>query len=284
VKSTVDERTFNRLIEHSQDLHADAMRGMPAAMAELTDLSRSGAIHQAAPADVAAYNAGRRSFLQKLGLGTLVAQGVLAGGIASALTAIIAKPVLADGNLDIQILQTASSLEILAVATYGAALGLPFIANGNGVIKAFAMTTMSQHNGHRQAFQAQTGALGGTAQTNANPKYAPVVEAAKPTLMSPIDVVVLAATLEQVATDTYLANLTLLNDTRSKTIMGSVMGVECQHLATLRAVKALLEGGAPELIAIPTNVASLPAAAGSVAFPNPTEGTALASPPEEGAL
>lgn len=116
----------------------------------------------------------------------------------------------------------------------------------------------------------------------ANPKYAPVVEQAKPTLKGPADVVTLAATLEKVATDTYLANLTLLGDTKSKTLMASVMGVECQHLATLRAVGALL--GTPELIAIPTNVAALPAAAGSVAFPQPTEGKDSASPPAEGAV
>jgi len=63
-----------------------------------------------------------------------------------------------------------------------------------------------------------------------------------------------------------------------------VMGVETQHLATLRAVGALLEGGVPELIAIPTDLAALPAAAGSVAFPEPFEKPNLASPPEEGAV
>ena len=66
--------------------------------------------------------------------------------------------------------------------------------------------------------------------------------------------------------------------------MASVMGVESQHLATLRAVGALLAGGAPELIAIPTDVAALPAAAGSVAFPQPFEEPDMASPPAEGAL
>ncbi len=68
--------------------------------------------------------------------------------------------------------------------------------------------------------------------------------------------------------------------------MASVMGVECQHLAALRAVGALIEGGAPELIAIPlgADVAKLPAAAGSVAFPEAFQGTTMASPPEEGAV
>ncbi len=41
---------------------------------------------------------------------------------------------------------SAVSLELLAVATYGAALELPFIANGNPVVKTFAETTMMQHS------------------------------------------------------------------------------------------------------------------------------------------
>ena len=280
----VDDRHLGELLVESQDLHADAMRTMPVALGELTDLHRSGERREVSPADLAAFHERRRAFIRKLGLGTLVSGGLMAGGYASALTAIIAKPVHADNNLDIQILQTAASLEILAIATYGAALGLPFIADGNAVIKTFAMTTMQQHDEHRMAFQAQTQALGGQPQTQANPKYGPVVEQAKPMLRTPGNVVTLAATLEEVATETYLADLTLLDETRSKTIFASIMGVECQHLATLKAVEALLAGNDPSLIAIPTNVAALPAAAGSVAFPEPLQGKDNASPPEEGAV
>ena len=279
-----DDRQLTELITESQDLQVDAMRSVPLAVAELNDLRRSGECPAPTPAEIAVFNEGRRDFVRNLGLGALVSRGVMAAGFASALGAILAKPAFADNNLDVQILQTASSLEVLAIATYGAALSLPFIANGNAVVKTFAMTTMNQHDQHRQAFQAQTTALGGKVQTNPNPKYAPVVEAAKPTLQGPADVVKLAATLEQVATDTYLADLSMFADTKSKQIMASVMGVECQHLATLRAVGALLAANLPNLIAIPTDVSKLPAAAGSVAFPNPTEGTSMASPPAEGAL
>jgi hypothetical protein len=63
------------------------------------------------------------------------------------------------------------------------------------------------------------------------------------------------------------------------------MGVEAQHVATLIAVKALLSAGAPQLIALsPTVVASLPAAAGSIGFPNSFYPTSMASPASEGAL
>ncbi len=90
------------------------------------------------------------------------------------------------------------------------------------------------------------------------------------------------------ATDTYLVDLTMFEDMKSKVIMGSVMGVEAQHLATLRAVGALLEGGAPQLIKIPigADLTKLPAAAGNVAFPDAFEQTQpdLVAAPESGAV
>ena len=132
-------------------------------------------------------------------------------------------------------------MENLAVATYGAAIGLPFIQE-NAVVLHFAETTMAQHAEHGAAFNAQSEALGGARQDETNPVYTPIVEEATPTLTDALAVVNFAAVLEEVATDTYLANLSLLTTGDLRLLMGSVMGVESQHLATLRAVGALLEG------------------------------------------
>ena len=66
--------------------------------------------------------------------------------------------------------------------------------------------------------------------------------------------------------------------------MGSVMGVETQHLATLLAVAALLPANDPSLIAIPVDASKLPAAAGSVGFPDAIPAAVNASPPAEGAV
>ncbi len=277
----IDDRALTLLVEESQDLHTDAMRDVRRTLPDLTDAAadrrRSGL--EVEPAVLRAFDDDRRSLRRRL---TLALGGVLGAGVVHA--AFTGNAAAADGDIDVMQLQTAVSLELLAVATYGAALTLPFIADGNPVVKAFAETTMQQHDEHRQAFSAQTIALDGTDQTATNPKYTPVVEQATPTLMAPIDVVNLAATLEQVATETYLADLNRYTDVTSRVLMASVMGVECQHLATLRAVAALLNGGAPDLIAIPTDVAALPAAAGSVAFPDAFSGVTMASPPEEGAV
>ncbi|MBA2327716.1 MAG: ferritin-like domain-containing protein [Actinobacteria bacterium] len=285
---SVDDRALGELIEESQDLQSDAMRRACSTIPDLEDVREESRREEVDPDEVARFNESRRGLLKDLGLGAggFARRGALAGGLGAALAALIVSPASAakKKKLDVQILQTASSLEILAIATYDAALGLPFIKDGNEVVVTFAETTMMQHDEHRKAFQAQTKALDGKKQKQPNPKYAPVVEEAKPGLQTPLDVVNLAATIEQVATETYLADLSMFSNKKSKSIMASVMGVESQHLATLRAVRALLEGGGADLIAIPTDVAALPAAAGSVAFPDPFQGTSMASPPEEGAV
>ena len=232
---SVDEQALSELVEESQDLHSDALIIAHRSLPDLHDLAADRRREGPRDPDLQAletFESSRSSLISRLGL-------VLGGALgAGAIAGAFAKPVAAAGNVDVMILQTAVSLELLAVATYGAALTLPFISGGNPVVKAFAETTMKQHSEHRAAFSAQTKALGGVDQTMTNPKYTPIVEAAKPTLKAPGDVVKLAATLEEVATDTYLSDLAMFTDVKSRMLMASVMGVECQHLATLRAVGA----------------------------------------------
>lgn len=275
----IDDKQLNELIEESQDQHTDAMKLAKSQLPDLRDFANDRR-HSAfvTPDEIRSLQQSRSNLKAKLA-------GVAGiGALGFGLSSLLSRPVAADTSLDIQMLQTNASLEILAVATYKAALGLDFIANGNATIKAFAEMTMKQHDEHDDAFNAQAKALGGAKQTVPNPKYAPIVEAAKPTLKAPLDVVKLAITLETVATETYLAECAMLTDKTAIGLVASVMGVECQHLATLRAVGALLEGGGEALIAIPTDVASLPAAAGSVSFPAAFEPTTMASPANEGAV
>ncbi len=248
-----DDRAMHTLMEESADTHADAMRTTNASADDLADLraereQRSGGLLPFDSETIAQFNAGRQALTARLGGKSLLGRGLLGGGIGAAVLALLATPAQADTALDTQILQTASSLEILAVATYGAAIELPFIKTGNATVLAFAQMTMKQHDEHRAAFQARTKALSGTVQDKANPKYAPVVEAAKPTLTTPAAVVTLAATLEQVATETYLSDLAMFDDKTAQELMVSVMGVESQHLAVLRAVGALLAGGGASLL------------------------------------
>ena len=211
---------------------------------------------------------------------------LLAGGTCVPLTGLLAAPAAAERALDVRILQTASSIEVLTVAAYTTFLGTEAVRGGNPVLKRVVQTTLLHHEEHRKAFQSQTLALGGTKQEAAHPALLSIVEQSTSGLLSPLDVVALAEALETTAAQTYLKNTVDLEDTAAKRVMASVMGVESQHAAVLRAMKALLEGATPDLIAIPldTGVATLPPAFGSVAFPDAFEPTAGAAAPDSGAV
>lgn len=283
----IDTTALNALIEESEDLQVDAMRTIKDSLPALAEIreERRGEVNTD---EIDTFNTHRRSLLRRMGFGAsgIAARGVLGAGFGGLFAGLLATPARADTPLDVQILQTASSLERLAVNTYGVALGQGpakldapaykavaaiTVKSAQDVVTKFAMETMRQHDEHRKAFISQTQTLGGKPQDAPNRKFEPVV--AKADLSTAQKLVDFAATLEKVATDTYLTNLSMLTDVKSKQIMGSVMGVEAQHLASLRAVGALLQGGAPQLIKIPigADLANLPKAAGSVAFPDALE-------------
>ncbi len=292
--TNIDDRAFKQLIAESQDLHVDAMRGINETIPVLEEIREERRGQEIDTDEIDRFNRNRRAMLQKMGYGAggLAGRGLLAGSFGTILTGLMATPARADKTLDVQILQTASSLEKLAIETYNTAAsqnlgGVAKVPGTAGqVIVKFVTETVKQHDEHKKGFQAQTTALGGKPQDTPNPKFAAEVTKAVPGFKQPVDVVDFAAVLEKVATDTYLVNLTQLEDMKSKELMASVMGVEAQHLASLRAVSALLKGGAPELIKIPigADLAKLPAAAGSVAFPNAFEQVGPIAEPETGAV
>lgn len=287
----LDERALGELVEQSQDLHADAMRSTVDELDELVEIGRERRARDGF--DPEESRLGAEATQQGIRKGLVAGGAVAATAFGAALMAMAASPAFADSATDVQILQTAASIENLAVNTYKTALTLPYIggSSANPVIKAFATTTMGQHAQHAQAFNSAVTALGGKAQNNPDPKYVPVVNNAVSAITkdSPsagaLAVVGLAMTLENVAAETYVANCSQLSDQNAKKITASIMGVEAQHVAVLSAVKALLSANAPQLITLsPTVAAQLPAAAGSVGFPNAFYPTSSASPASEGAV
>lgn len=86
------------------------------------------------------------------------------------------------------------------------------------------------------------------------------------------------------AAQTYTKNVGQVSSAELRKLFASVAPVEAQHRATLLAVQALLAGNTADLIAIPTDVAKLPAAAGSVGIPDIFYPTENASPITEGAV
>jgi hypothetical protein len=274
---TVDERAFGALIQESNDLHSDSMQTTRTALAELVETSREATTPEPDP------EAGteRRALLAR-GIGG--GKALAAAGVGGALLALMARPAFADQSADVQMLQTATSIEILAVATYDAALHLPFAGSLPKVVQTFATTTKQQHTDHQAAFAAATTALGGKAQTAPDPVLLDVVNKAKPKLTGPVPLVELAITLEMGAAETYVAFVTTMSDKNARNTTASIMGVEAQHVAVLNAVKALVAAGHPELIALPPALDKLPAAAGSVGFPDAFYPYDMARPAAEGAV
>jgi len=272
----IDDMRLRDLLEQSQDLHTDAMETSRTALDEYVESAREDAW-------VDVDNETRRNTL----LGGLPKSGVLAAaGLGTAMVALLATPAFADKTMDVQMLQTAASIENLAVATYGVALTLDFIggASANGVVKAFAQKTKEQHQQHADAFNAAVTRLGGKAQDQPDPVLLGVVNNAKPSLTGPAQVVDLAIELEDGAAQTYVANTGTYSNKNARAVAASIMGVEAQHVAILHAVKALLAGGAADLIALPPDAAKLPAAAGSIGFPDSFYPTTNARPATEGAV
>jgi len=246
---SLDERALHELLVESEDLHSDAMRTTRESLRDLV----------------------------ALGAGALAA-----GGLGRAVLRFFDTPAFAKESPDIQIMQTAASIENLAVSTYDAALGLPFMAGVPVLVKTFMMKTKDQHAEHGRAFNATATRLGGAAQNGPDPELKKVVDAKLPTLKAPGDVVDLAITLETGAAQTYVANTAALNDVDARKVVASVMGVEAQHISILNAVQALL--GTPDLLTLPPPASRLPAPAGSVGFPDSFLKTEQARPGDEGAI
>ncbi|MEU8133758.1 ferritin-like domain-containing protein [Streptodolium elevatio] len=258
----IDTRLLAELTEHSEDLHSDATRITRASLDEHADAT--------AEEQSRTHRWWRPAFL-----GGAAAGAVLLGSSRAAAASV------AD---DVMALQTAASLENLAVNVYTTAAGLPFIQSGNAVVKAFIEKTTAQHKAHAQAFNAAAVKAGGKEQTGPDPKYAAIVQQALPTIKGPADVVKLAITLEDVAAQTYTKNVSQVSDPALRRLFGSVAPVEAQHKAVLLAVQALLAGNLADQIKLPPDAAALPAAAGSVGFPDAFYPTKDASPITEGAV
>jgi len=284
---TGDSRALAELLEESQDLQADALRPTRDALDELVDTG-----HTRRDDDPEVNRAFHEEHTRALtaslsGAALLGAAGgaVLVGALTSAASA--------STPSDVQILQTAASIENLAVATYKTALTLPYIggSSANPVVTKFAQVTMGQHAQHADAFNAAAKSLGGKAQTKPDPAFVPVVNKAVASLGSAsaaqgaLGVVGLAMELENIAAETYVKDTVLAKKASNKALFASVMGIEAQHVSVLLAVQALLKAGAPQLISLsPGTAASLPAAAGSLGFPNAFYKANSAAPAAQGAV
>jgi rubrerythrin len=277
-----NKRALTALIEASEDLHSDAMRTTNAGLSQLVDEGRERRSRGGIDRDeITEYQANRTGLLTK----SLAGAGLLGVGV----TKLLASPAFAQSSMDVQAAQTAASLENLAIAVYKQAADLSFMKNipdpAGATVVAFVTKTVEQHADHMKAFNAAASQLGGKTQDQPDQVvFDSVVTPALPTLKTPLDVVKFAAELELVAAETYLAETAAVSDKTLRNTFASIMGVENQHRAILLAVGALLEAGMPQLVELGPPTDQLPAAAGSVGFPDTFLKTDQARPAAEGAV
>ena len=154
------------LLEASEDLHTDAMRATTSNLDELVERGRDRRATASIDLDEQAdYQAKRRKSLHRnlKGAGAFAGLGVLPG-LVSWLTSSNA-----EASMDVQAAQTAAALENLAIAVYGKAAALPFMAKipdpAGSTVTTFVKKTVKQHTDHAGAFNAAVKKLGGKEQT-----------------------------------------------------------------------------------------------------------------------
>ncbi len=202
-------------------------------------------------------------------------------------TLAVAAATAADQALDVQVLQTAASVEYAMIGAYETMLGLAlFTSNSaNPVLKNLLTTARAQHTEHAGAYNAIATALGGKAQTGANSNLAQAVTRAKAGLTDIGPAVELALLLESTAAQTFQNDLGLLTDVNARRLTGSVLAVESQHVGLLLIAKALLGARALELVSLEAGTRDkLPADAAKAGFPVSIAKTDQARPSSEGAV
>jgi hypothetical protein len=135
---------------------------------------------------------------------------------------------------DVAALQTASSLEELAVAVYQTAIdsGLVKTAAIGDAAKLF----QSQHKEHSQLFQGATTKAGGTPFAKPNPAVLAQLQPTIKALKDEIGVVMLAHSLETAAAETYQKVVGTLKDMTLNQAFMSVGGTEARHAVILASV------------------------------------------------
>jgi hypothetical protein len=195
-EENLDTRLLAELTEESLDLNSDAVRITREALTEFGQRQEP-----------------VRRWWQRSGSVAALAGGAALLGMGRAAAA---------SSDDIMALQTAASIENLAVSVYTTAAGLPFIKDGNKTVAAFIAKTTTQHQAHAQAFNAAATQAGGKAQNQPDPKYAAVVKQMLPSIKNSADVVSLAITLEDVAAQSYTSYVSKVTEASLRKLFASV--------------------------------------------------------------
>ena len=189
-----------------------------------------------------------------------------------------------EAPLDVQVLQTAASLENLAVASYTTAAKLPFVVGGSAQLRALIARNTAHHTAHAQAFNLSAHKAGGAEQHAADARYAANVRKILATTADPTSLVGLFTELEDIIAQTCTRYAILAAGGSVRTLFATVAPVEAQHGAELLIVRTLLGDGRSGTGESAADVRALPAALGTAGIPQAVYPTADASAINEGAV
>jgi rubrerythrin len=253
---TLDERSINALVEQGWDLHSAGMR---ATREQLDEVVETGLEERSRGGDGT-----RRRFLQR----SLLA----AGGMAAFGATVLERAHAVDAaNIDVDLLQTAASIEVVAITVYQQAAALDPNVSGATIkaMKDFITALVQQHTEHRDAFNAASKALGGKEQIGPDRVLLEtVVNPGVTKIRAPGDVIALMAALEETAAASYVKFGSAASDAAAVKAFASIAPVEASHLAMLRAMSGFFAMGHPELITVPLDLSKVPAAAGGAPYPD----------------
>ncbi|MEN9286598.1 MAG: hypothetical protein RIS39_590 [Actinomycetota bacterium] len=187
---------------------------------------------------------------------------------------------------DIVLLRTAASLEYNAIDTYDAAIGLGVFSGAFAPAGAIAKRMRDDHKGHADAINGLITKLGGEPFTCGNPRINEVYISPALALITdeanenpPLDVVVLAHALENLAAQTYQGVVTMLSDKSLRQAAITIGQDEARHAAVLaQALNPGLGGILPSVNPDTgkANVAAVPGAFGPLTPINVTVGPVAA--------
>ena len=189
-----------------------------------------------------------------------------------------------EAPLDVQVLQTAASLENLLVTSYTTAARLPFVRDGSGQLRALIARNTAHHTAHAQAFNLSVRKAGGAEQHAADARYAGSVGRILAAMRDPSSLVGLFTELEDIVAQTFTRYAILAAGGGVRSLFASVAPVEAQHGAELLIVRTLLDSGRSGPAETAAAAKTLPAAVGTAGIPQAVYPTADASAINEGAV
>jgi rubrerythrin len=267
---TLDERSIDALVEQGWDLHSAGMR---ATREQLDEVVESGLAERSRRGD-----GSRRQFLRR----SLLA----AGGMAAFGAAALERAHAVDAaSVDVDLLQTAAAIEVVAITVYQQAAVLDPNVSGTTIkaMKDFIAAVTQQHTDHRDAFNAAIKALGGKEQIGPDRVLLEtVVNPGVAKIRAPGDVIALVAALEETAAASYVKFGSSASDAAAVKAFATIAPIEATHLAMLRSISGFFALGHPELITVPLDLTKVPAAAGGAPYPDSFYPIQAARDPAEG--